>query len=146
MDCDTALAELEASVQEDRKSNTAQFNLMNQEVKRIEFILIGDRGRNGVRGDVQKLGESVADLDRSFKDYMYKGRRETCYGAELVTALRKELAQKEQEKEANMALEKQFQLKMLAMANDIKKANRTNLVTILVALITLVGVFVGKVV
>jgi len=146
MDCEEAVQALESQVQQDRKSNNDQFTTMNQEIKRIEFILIGDRGRNGVRGDMKNLSESVADFTRNFQEYMYKGRRDTCYGAELVATLRAELDKKEKEKEANMALEKQFQLTMLAMANDMKKARRTNLVTIFVALITLAGVFVGKIV
>lgn len=127
-----------------REEVNEKFHEIQTELNETRHLLIGVDGKNGVRGDLKILTEEVAALQTSFDEYVHVERKKTCYGASLVEQLRKELNDRDKLKEKDMRYERDFQLKMLEMSNDMKKAQRSNYITLVVAFLAFLGTLVGR--
>lgn len=127
-----------------REEINDKFHDLQTELNETRHLLIGVDGKNGVRGDLKVLTEEVETLHKSFDDYVHVERKKSCFGFTLVEQLRKDLNDREKLKEKDMRYERDFQLKMLEMSNDMKKAQRSNYITLIVAFLAFLGSMVGK--
>lgn len=133
---------------------------LKTELKEIRTALLGIDNKNGLRGELRKyieenkerldkLEKLIEDayewqskIEQRFTNYLYKERKETCYGKELYNELHDELEKQKSIIEKEETENKQFIIEMEKSKVALKQATYTQLIaTGGVILVTLINIF-----